>query len=258
MLIDAHVHLGRLGNRSHTAGDLKHYLDEIRAARAIVSNLDAAAGPGARDLDEMDANVACIEAARSDPRLAPLYWIRPGRADSNVYAFAGALDTESLVGAVLAPLWNDYLADDARLDRRIATLAKIDKPAFVLTGRENPCLPERAYNLARRHSRVTFILCCTTHAAWNDALEFVRQSIERGDARLSLTTSHATVDDVIAAVRAVGAERVLFGSDGLYFAREHSKHVRKTLDALAAGLPEDAYKKVIGGTAATLLGLTEG
>src|SRR5262249_60706813 len=76
MKIAAPVHLGRLADRAHSIDDVRSYLDRAGIDRAVCSNLDAAAhGENARDLDELDANLACLEAARIDPRILPLYWV---------------------------------------------------------------------------------------------------------------------------------------------------------------------------------------
>lgn len=215
MTIDTHVHLGRLADRDYPLEALRRYLDECRIDRAIVSNLDAAASPrGARDLDEPDANLACLEAAQQEPRLAALYWVRPGRFDSNVQAFAGALDCEPFVGALFAPAQNGFEADSPRLDPHLTVLARFQRPAFFLAGRDDAAAPTRVYAAARRFPKVVFVLCGSAPIAWNECLEAVQQSRQRQDARLLLATSHATLDDVRTAVATLGPEALLFGSGG--------------------------------------------
>jgi predicted TIM-barrel fold metal-dependent hydrolase len=254
MVIDAHIHLGSLSGREHKLAALTRYLNEAGVDRAFVSNLDAAAiGDGARDLDELDANLACLEAAKIETRLVPLYWVRPGRVDSSDHAFAGALDTEPFAGAFLAPRHNGFEADDARLDRHLSVLARLEKPVFVLVGRDDIARPYRAYQLAKRFPRTAVILCNTNPPAWGDCVDCVRQSVVREDSRLFLVTAHAKPEELQGAVRTIGADRLIFGSDGPPSLPGNKPATSRPLDAIRNALMPAEYLKVVSETVSALL-----
>ena len=104
MIIDVHGHVGGLDARVFSLDQMARYLDACAVERVLVSSLDAVSHhPGARNLEETAANTSCLDACRQDGRLVPLYWVRLGHVDSNVHAFAGAIDIEPFAGAVSFP-----------------------------------------------------------------------------------------------------------------------------------------------------------
>lgn len=59
------------------------------------------------------------------------------------------------------------------------------------------------------------------------AIDVVKESIRKKDARLYLGTAQAKTDDVLTAITELGSERVLFGTDATYFGKDHyAKYVR--------------------------------
>jgi predicted TIM-barrel fold metal-dependent hydrolase len=257
MIIDAHGHIGRLAERQFTLPEMSRYLDACDVGHVLVSNLDAASHhPGAVNLEEGPANDACLRACREDARLVPLYWVRLGQVDSNIRAFGGALDMEAFVGALFSPRLNGFPADDARLAPYLSVLAKLKKVAFFHTSRDELGRPLTVYTLAKRHPRVPFVLCdAGGDMPWAEALDVVGRARRRRGARLSICTGRATTKEVVDAVAAVGAERVLFGSDALYFGPRHADHCQSFLDQLRALLKPAAFAKVTGDNAASLFQL---
>jgi len=257
MRVDIHGHIGSLGDRTFSLDGARRYLDACGVDRLLVSNLDAASvGPGARDLDEPDANVATLEACRQEPRLTAVYWVRPGRVDSNVHALAGALETEPFSGALFSPVRNDFAADDKRLDRYVQAVGKLNRVALFETARLENARPTRVYLIARRHPRVAVVLLNAggdTH--WPEAVDAVRRSIERSDARLYLATTRASAAEVAAAVEDLGARCVLFGSDATVHGEQHAARVQLQLDQLQAALAPAEFARVAGENAQELFRL---
>lgn len=215
MAIDVHAHLGALGRRQAAVSDLLQHARRCGIDRVLVSNLDAgSAPPPAGDLCETEANLATLRECARQPLLAPLYWARPGRVDSHVLAFAGALASEAFAGALFAPSANEFDADDELLDPYIAMLARLRLAAVFVATRDERAAPVRVYNLARRHPHVAFVICdAAADTQIREALDVATRAAERNDARLYLDTSHASWEELSAMLRAVGPERVLFGSD---------------------------------------------
>ena len=254
-----HGHVGRLGERVFSLAHMELYLDACGVQHMLVSNLDAATHhPGGADVEEAPANIACLEACRDDSRLVPLYWVRLGRVDANIHAFAGALDVEPFAGAVFAPGLNGFAADDPRLDAYLSVLAKIKKTAVFLCSHDDPGRPANIHPLARRHPQVPVVLCGVGgDTNWSEALDTVARAWQREEARLYLCTGRATVDDVLAAVGSAGAERILYGSDAVCLGAEHAEHSRLLLEQLKGALPPEAFEKVVGENAARLFRLVE-
>lgn len=251
MRIDTHCNIGRFGERDLTADDVSTYLDQVGFGLALVANLDAASRPvGSPDRDEVDANEACLTACNRDPRLLPLYWVRPGRRDSNVYAMAGALATESFAGTIFAPARNDYAADASILDPYMHMLAKSGTTAIFCTSREDRSGPARVYSLARRHPKVSIVLSgIASDVHVREAVDVVQKASERNDARLYLNTSHAGAEEIVRLVKSVGAERVVFASDWPQTRSDASLGATSIASALADLLPAATCERLFGGNA---------
>lgn len=258
MIIDVHGHIGRLAERDFSLPEMKRYLNTCGVQHVLVSNLDAASHhPAAGNVEEAPANLASLHMRREDARFVPLYWVRLGQFDSNLRAFAGALDVEPFAGAAFAPLLNGFAADDPRLDAYLSVLAKIKKAAVFHSARDDAGRPERVHTLARRHPRVPVVLCDAggdTH--WNEALDVVGRAWERQDARLYLCSGRASAEDVLAAVNVIGDEAVVFGSDATCFGANHTDRCQTFLEQLQESLQQKAFAKVTGENATTLFRLS--
>lgn len=254
MIVDIHGHFGQ-GTPASRVGT---YAGVCGLQYVLLSNLDAASVPDdAPNLDEGAANIACLEACQSHPRLKPLYWVRPGKPDSNLHALAGALATEPFVGVVFAPEENGYNIDDPFVDAYADVLAQRRRPALVLFGPDDCGDPRRVYKLAQRHTDLPFVMCaCGAGPEQRDhAVEVLRQSLEAGLDNLYLDTAHATSESIVAAVQTVGAERVLFGTNALAYQDAHIPRHITVLEELRRMLSTEDQRRVLGGNAAGLFDL---
>lgn len=233
------------------------YAGLCKLDRVLVVNRDAAAAANAADMPETDANVACLEACVKHPVLSPVYWLRPGRIDSHVYALAGALTEERFVAAYLDPEATGIPADDARLDAYLSVLVRTQRSLFLATAPQTRAEPGRAYALARRHPELPIVLLHgAADAGLHDAIMgAVGQAANRGDARLYLDTAFGTAASVAQAVGAVGVERVLFGSAALSYGDAHVPRHIAFFEDLRLLLDEHQRGRVLGGNALSLLGL---
>lgn len=260
MLIDVHAHIGHSTPGIAPPARVATYAGVCGVDYVLVSNGDAALDPpGAADLDETDANVACLAASRAHPRLLPVYWVRPGRADSHVPALAGALASEPFVAVTFCPARSGFDAADRLLDRYLAAVAAARRPALFCIGTDERAAPAKVYEAARRHPRLPVVLChCGRPQAQRAAgLDVVRHACQRADANLYLDTSHAGADGIRAVVRAVGADRVLFGTDAPSHGDAHIPRHLALLEELRQTLPPQEFQQVTSGNAMRLFSLPQ-
>lgn len=86
----------------------------------------------------------------------------------------------------------------------------------------------------------------TTHS---DAIEVVKKSIKRNDARLYLETAQVEPAAVLKAVTDVGPQNVMFGTDATYFGKGHYKQYQEMIELLKGKLPKDQFQLVVRGNA---------
>lgn len=254
-MIDLRVHFGRVGRCNVTADWLTHYqsacgLEQICVAHAGAATHEA----GGENLDEAVANSALVSLARDHSSWRPLYWLRPGRLDSNVHAFAGAVQSEAFVGVVLAPHLTDFELDERLLSPYLAVAALRRLPVLVLVGRTETSRPSRVAALARRFPNAPFVLCSAGGgASWSEAVDCVQRIQQRQDARLGLDTAGASQAEVQQAVAAVGPHSVYFASEAASDAESHIARAALLIKEIRAALgPADA-DCVLGANAARLL-----
>lgn len=260
VIIDVHGHFGlAVGGATAPPARLTTYAGVCGVDLVLASNADAAVRPGGADTDEADANRACLEACRAHGRLVPLYMVRPGRADSHPLTLAGALETERFAGVVFAPAAVGFDLGDRGLDPYLSAVQRARRPALFCVCGEKTASPGRVYDLARRRSGLTCVLCnCgSSGASWAEALDVARFAAQREDARLCLDTSHATAREIASAVHSLGEGQVLFGTDAVRFGDAHlPRHIALLAD-LRRLLAPAALAAVLGGNAAGLFGLVE-
>jgi predicted TIM-barrel fold metal-dependent hydrolase len=260
MLIDIHGHIGQTTPGTQPPPRVTTYAGVCGIHHVLVSNRDAAARPaGAGDWNETDANAACLDACQTHRYLLPLYWVRPGRVDSNVQAFAGAMDTAPFLGAVFAPTANGFDAADPQLKPYLAILTLKGRPALFCVGPDANSAPARIYEQARRYPNLPVVLCgCgATPAQRAEAIDVARHSQQRKDADLYLDTSHADIKEVRSAVLAIGSDRVLFGTNAVTQGDAHVPRTIALLDELRQNLPGEAFRQITGENAARLFGIAE-
>ena len=260
MLIDVHGHIGQNTPDTEPASRVSTYAGVCNLDYVLVSNRDGAyTKDGAANLDETAANVACLEACRAYTRLAPLYWVRAGRLDSNANAMAGALATEPFAGALFSPADVGFDAADPELDAYLEVLARGGRPALFCIRDDDRAVPTKVHQLGQRHRRVPLILCpCGGPSLRAAVVDVVGAAQRKQDATLYLDTSHAGPAEVAATIDAVGVDRVLYGSDACHHGDAHIPRQIALLDELRQTLGPESFAQVAGGNAARVFRLRTG
>jgi predicted TIM-barrel fold metal-dependent hydrolase len=129
---------------------------------------------------------------------------------------------------------------DAIVERAVALKAPILQHCWLKTGGNEPgeSTPADLVELARRHPDATFI-CAHTGGEWERGIRMVRDT---KNIYAEIAGSDPTSGFVEMAVRELGAERVVYGSDvgGRSFASQLSK-------VMGADIPESAKALILGG-----------
>jgi predicted TIM-barrel fold metal-dependent hydrolase len=261
MLVDIHAHFAKSTPGSTPAARLATYAGTCRIDCVLIFNRDGAAtGDDAANLDEAAANAVTLEACQTHKRLRPLYWVRPGCVDSQPATLAGALTLEAFAGAVFSPAEVGFDLADGVIDPYLSALAKVDRAALMRYTAAPSAHPERVYEAARRNPRTAIVLANaeTRSNARSAALDVVAKSLERGDANLYFDTSHADADEIRTAVRTLGADRVLLGTNALSYGDAHVPRQFSVLAGLEQKLSPTEYRQVAGENAVRLFRLGGG
>lgn len=246
-IIDAHCHLGR----------------------SLVSGVEIDEGTLLRTMDEHGIGAAMVmpqpgqglEVAPVHDRIAHLAAAEPGRIFGMVN-LSPRLDEDSYRAEVercvrglgfraikLDPSVSALPINHPRCEIVFATARDLGVPVIIHTGMGVPnALPALAIPPALRYPDVTIVLAHAGFAVFAEEAIVAAQVCPN----VVLEPSWCASYQVAAMVRAVGAERVMFGSD-------HPSNVVSELAKLRAiGLDDQQLTQVLGGTARRVFGLEGG
>jgi uncharacterized protein len=259
-IIDIHAHIGSFRGYDIGLQPLLTNLNKYGLRMALISNLDGCEMADTKNLNEVLANQATAAAVRDHPQLLRgLIWTRPedGSAET-VERFLQTPYEHLFVGMKFHPEFNHFDADDPRVDPYLALCERYKVPAVFHCGADgSKSSASKIYAIARRHPSVPIVLYHMGFlASHQSAIDAVLQSITRMDARLYLELSQVSPQDALAAIRKVGSDRVLFGTDATYYGADHYGSYRSLVALLQNDLSAADLRKVLSGNAENLFQLS--
>lgn len=245
---DAHVHLSPMeGTVSERVKFLLHYADRMGIRRLVLSmGLKFVPDPTREQIREQ--NDAVLEALKLAPdRFFGFVYLTPKQVEASLEELERCVVQGPMVGI---KLWVAMRCRQAELDPLMRRAAELRLPVlqhtFFRLGGNLPgeSSPEDLVELARRHPNVQFI-CAHTGADWERGIRTVR---DRPNISVDVCGFDPTAGFVEMAVRELGPNRVIFGSDapGRSFASQLAK-------VISAGLPPETQKAVFQENIARLI-----
>lgn len=263
-VIDAHAHIGTFSGYDLSTPTLLSNINRYGIELALISNIDGSQLPGTTgDLNETSANEVTQTVVKDHPTLfRGLLWARPEDGQpSRLEAFLNSnLDSNGrkiFVGMKFHPMFNHIAADDSRMDPYLELCEKYKIPAVFHSGDEgSDSDPQKIYDLAKRHPNVPIVLYHmgfgTDHKR---AIKVALEAKKNRDANLFLETAQVDPVTALDAVKLVGSEYVLFGTDATYFGTNHYSNYQSQINRLRDNLPAAALDKVLHGNAERLFDL---
>ena len=248
-VIDVHGHIGSFRGYDLRTETLMANINRFGLKWVLISNIDGAHLPGKTlDLDEITANRATLATVRQYPeQLRGLVWTRPADPEGSPQKVEPFLRDHGFVGVKLHPEMNQFPADSSCVDGYLALCEKYKVPAVFHCGAPgSEAGPEKIYAAARRHPAVAIVLY---HMGFfgphQPAIAAAKEALAKKDADLYLETSQADPAAVLEAIAALGAERVLFGTDAVYYGQEHYEKYLPLVEQLQQNLSADDFAKVM-------------
>jgi predicted TIM-barrel fold metal-dependent hydrolase len=265
-IIDIHAHIGNFRGYDLSLQNLLQNMQLYGIKLALISNIDAAQLSGITpNKSESEANEETADAVRKNSEiLRGLVWVRPNdRSPQVIETFL----TQKLpdgspifVGMKFHPEMNHFKADDESVDAYLDLCAKYQIPAVFHCGRSlSNSSPERIYNIAKRHPEVPIVLYhMGAFGPHEPAIRVAEQAMKNQDAKLYLETSQVDSESVLKAIRTVGSDHVLFGTDACYYGKNHYASYEKLIEVLKSELKKEDAEKVLSGNAKKLFKLSAG
>ncbi len=254
-IIDIHAHIGYYKGYDLSMNTLMDNINRYGIKTALISNADGSAIPGyTLDLDEKEINIAAADSVRAFPdQLRAILWARPDKGDPEIIEnfLKDPQFKDIFVAVKLHPDFNNFPADDPAVDPYLNLCEKYGIPAVFHSGGEGDNSdPEKILNLAKRHPDVPIVLYHTGFLGPHDrAIDLIKTAVENNEANLYAGTGQMSVEGVLKAVEELGAGRVMFGTDAVYYGKEHYKEYEIMINTLKTELSEEDFFKIVSDNA---------
>ena len=245
MIIDFHAHLHKeLEGLMRNAG-----VDRAVLLMPLRSLYDSKGNIVYNTLDEVIAgNWNVIDAAMGSEKFFPFIWMTPKMP--NAVAKLDEFITYGCSGIKLHPVLDNFSLLDERLTPIIDVARRFDMPVMIHTGFWPGATVEEIGVLAKANADVTFV---SAHMKEEWGIDKRKSHIEvasRND-NVYIETSYAEHPRRIGeAVKQIGAERILFGSDTPFGNGDIAWDMTKVT---AAPISDADKEKILGGNATRLL-----
>jgi predicted TIM-barrel fold metal-dependent hydrolase len=246
---DLHCHLSGVPGATPEArlGKLLEYADRMGIARLCVyMGMEWSYDPSPEKMRQENDEV--LRAIRRFPdRAFGFFYLNPKHTQASLDELNRCVHDGPMVGV---KLWVAHRCNAPELDPIIARAAELKAVVFQhtwlkITGNlPGESTPMDLAELAARHPRAT-IVCGHSGGDWERGLRVIRP---RKNVSADLAGGDPTAGVTEMAVRELGAERVIYGSDvaGRSFASQLAK-------VFGADIPESAKRLILGGNLKRLL-----
>lgn len=250
MIIDSHVHLiGIPGTVRERVDRLLHFADKHGIERLVVSLGDQLRPKPTADELRADNDYVMEAVAYRPDRLSGYCYASPAHPELSVSELDRTIANGPLRGI---KMWICRQCDDPGSDPICERAAELGVPLLQhtwikVTGNyEGESRPEHLGTLARRHPKVQFLMA-HSGGDWPRGIRIVRHV---PNIAVDLCGGHPEQGQVELAVRLLGAQRVVWGSDaaGRSFASQLAK-------VLAAPISDDERQLILGGNIQRMIGL---
>lgn len=264
-IIDAHAHIGSFRGFDLSTPNLMRNIQKFGVELALISNIDGANLPGTTlNLDETKANQATVDTVRAYAKqLRGVAWSRPNDGSAaKVEPFlsmriAGTTSPRIFVAMKFHPEMNQFVADSTKIDPYMKLCAKYKLAAvFHNGGPGSNSSPERIYKAAQRFPTVPVVLYHMGFGGQHQAsINVAKEAKQKKNALLYLGTAQADPQAVVQAVKEVGSDRVLFGTDATYYGVDHYDRYKPMMKLLQSKLSKAEFANVVRDNAKRVFGL---
>ncbi len=205
-IIDTHLHLGKwpFPQDNLDAAELAAGLRSQGISKGICSSVIAII------YDFREGNRELAQAVAAHPELLGYVTINLNYADEGIAEVDRYRRMPGFVGAKIHPMYSRQPLSSPAGRKVVAALAERRFPLLVHTYSSAVENPWAVVPVAKEHPELTIIMAHMGGDQWRDGIEAAKQS---ANLYVDPCATWADADKVAWAVRELGAERVLFGSD---------------------------------------------
>ncbi len=206
IVVDAHCHLGRTARREWKAEHLIRIMDTYGIDHAIIfpsSNFD--------ENDFSKSNDLIAEAVKEHPdKLTGFARINPHKGERAVQELIRSKEKLGLKGVKLHPTMEVYPANSRIVHPIMKTATQLRMPVIFHSGTPPYALPSQIADVAIRFPRIPVVMA---HMGKSLETEAIASAKRASNVILETSGASSRIGLIESAVKTLGAERLIFGSD---------------------------------------------
>ena len=231
MIIDTHVHIGKMIRFDMKEEDALYSMGEYGIDFSLVSNIESAecdhkgrTVPFPFRKSQKKSFERTLRFARSHPdKIGAVPWIMPLKECCDKEFVRLIDENRDIVYAIkLHPFHSKVSPDDERLEPYYRVAAKYDLPIVSHTGGRQEAMSRHLYNAAKAHPELSFVMVHMDLGTDNrEAISLLGQL-----PNLYGDTTWVPVRSTVESIQKWGSEKILFGSDNPIDGRDTYLHNR--------------------------------
>ena len=218
MVIDAHVHIGRMLNFDMSPKIVLKSAKKYKIDYMLVSNTESAEVdhnqeliPGEYTFTQETSARNVIDFAKKNPdKIGALLWVKPLTAKPTDELRKIIEDNRDYVyGIKVHPYHSKVRFDDPRVEEYIKLAAEYDLPVMTHGAGDDCSSPARVYNMAKKYPGTDFIIAHMGLGTDNqESIKYIKEL-----PNLYGDTAWVMPDKTLQAIKECGPEKILFGTD---------------------------------------------
>lgn len=218
MIIDTHVHIGRILNFNMKKEDVLYSMQQYGIDYALVS--DCRAAEFDHHLHKLPfflqtPQIVCLQetidfAAAHPDRIGAALWMKPHQENADRKVYELIEQNRPLVKALKFHPFHSFLPfDDAKMDAYMELARCFRLPVVTHTGGTDAASCRRVYEMAKRHTDISFVMVHMGLGTDNsEAISLIGEL-----PNLYGDTTWVPMEHTIDFIRKNGDDKILFGSD---------------------------------------------
>jgi predicted TIM-barrel fold metal-dependent hydrolase len=262
LIIDTHVHIGKMLNFNMQEETLLASMDKYGIDFSLVSNVEGSEVdheqktlPKKQQFGQIDLNERLLQFVRKNPeKLGALLWVKPTEGCTAEFEKLIVKNRDIIFGLKVHPFHSKLSFDSPVINKYIELARKYSLVVVTHTANDYESSPQVAYEVALKNPDVNIVMVHMGLGTDNEkAIELISKL-----PNLYGDTTWVTSDKTLKAIEVCGIDKILFGSDNPIDGLDTYTFYKPYFEDMGNILSKEDYEKLMFKNAIKLFKLNSG